>query len=57
MKNTASNWADGGFEVGRASVWGIESDSDSSYIRETEEQEISEAFAEVKRLKQALCGQ
>jgi hypothetical protein len=54
-KNTASNWADGGLEVGRASVWGIESDSEESYFASVEADEIAEAFAEVERLRKALA--
>ena len=53
-KQTVSNWADGGLEVGRASVWGVESDSDASYFATLEDEEISEAFTEVARLKTAL---
>jgi hypothetical protein len=51
---TSSNWADGGMEVGRASVWGIESDSGEEYFAIVEADEISEAWAEVERLKVAL---
>jgi hypothetical protein len=55
-KNTTSNWADGGAIVGRASIWGIESDSEPSYITQTEEETIAEAEAEIARLRAALCG-
>lgn len=55
-KNTSSNWADGGPIVGRASVWGIESDSDAPYFAEVEEDMIAEAETEVARLRVALCG-
>lgn len=55
-KQTSSNWANGGLEVGRASVWGIESDCDKEYFAEIEMDMIAEAFEEVNRLKAALCG-
>lgn len=55
-KQTASNWADGGLEVGRASVWGIESDSEEQDFQELENEGIEEAFAEVQRLRDALCA-
>lgn len=35
-KQTSSNWADGGMEVGRASVWGIESDNSEEYLLSVE---------------------
>jgi len=54
-KQTASNWDDGGLEVGRASVWGIESDSDESHFEELERDMVAEAFSEVKRLREALA--
>jgi hypothetical protein len=54
-RQTASNWADGGLEVGRASVWGIESDSGADYFAEVERDMVSEAFAEVAKLRAALC--
>ena len=54
-KQTASNWADGGLEVGRASCWGFESDSEESFLRQEEENITAEALAEVGRLKEALC--
>ena len=53
-KNTKTNWANGGFVVGRASLGGIESDSDESFFKEEEEGLIEEAEEEVKRLKEAL---
>jgi hypothetical protein len=53
-KQTSSNWADGGPEVGRASIWGIESDSDESYLVSTEAEMVTEAFEEVKRLREVL---
>ncbi len=53
-KQTSSNWANGGLEVGRASVWGFESDSDESFLKSEEENITAEAWAEVGRLKQAL---
>jgi hypothetical protein len=55
LKQTKSNWANGGLEVGRASVWGIESDSEPSYIAEVERDMVAEAFSEVNRLREALC--
>jgi hypothetical protein len=55
-KNTTTHWADGGLEVGRASVWGIESDSDDSFIRATEEEMVDRALAEVELLKVALAS-
>lgn len=55
-KQTASNWADGGLEVGRASVWGFESDSEESYLKAEEEYIIIEAFTEVERLKAAISA-
>lgn len=54
-KQTASNWADGGPVVGRASIWGVESDSDAEYITELETEMVIEALAEVDRLKEALA--
>jgi hypothetical protein len=54
-KQTASHWADGGLEVGRASIWGIESDADPSHLDEIERAEIAEAEAEVARLRAALA--
>lgn len=51
---TASNWADGGHVVGRDSLWGIESDSEESYLASVEAGCISEAWEEVTRTKQAL---
>lgn len=54
-KQTKSNWADGGLEVGRASVWGTESDSEESHFAELEQDMIREAFAEVARLREALA--
>lgn len=53
-KQTPSNWADGGLEVGRSSVWGVESDS-GDHIAELEKEEIANAFAEVKLLMAALA--
>ena len=55
-KQTASNWADGGLEVGRASLWAIESDSEPAYFTEVENDLIAEALAEVERLRAVLCG-
>ena len=54
-KQTASKWADGGLEVGRASIWGIESDSDAAYLATIEAETVSEAFGEVAALKLVLC--
>ncbi len=54
-KQTKTNWANGGLEVGRASVWGFESDSDEAFLASEEKNITAEAFAEVERLKQALC--
>jgi hypothetical protein len=45
----------GSYEVGRASVWGIESDSDEGYFTEIEDDLITEAFAEVARLRAAIA--
>ena len=53
-KQTATKWADGGLEVGRASCWGIESDSDESFFADIERDMITDAFAEVGALKEAL---
>lgn len=56
-KQTAtSNWADGGLEVGRASLWSIESDSDPEYFDEVARDLTVEAFAEVAKLKAALSA-
>lgn len=55
-KQTASNWADGGLTVGRASCWGFESDMDEGDLVSEEANIVDEAFAEVERLKTALCG-
>jgi hypothetical protein len=52
--NTASNWADGGPVVGRASVWGIESDSDQAYLKQTEDEITADAWLVVRRLRYAL---
>ena len=57
LKQTSSNWANGGLEVGRASVWGIESDSDDASFDETERDIIAEAFAEVDELRKALTAE
>lgn len=54
-KQTTTKWANGGLEVGRASVWGIESDSGESHLAEVEKDMIAQAFAEVNLLKEALC--
>ena len=54
-KQTDTHWADGGLEVGRASVWGIESDSDASFIAEMARDMIAGAFREVENLRRALC--
>jgi hypothetical protein len=56
-KQTETNWADDGLEVGRSSVWGIESDSGHALIAEMEKEQIEEAFQELERLKKALCGE
>jgi hypothetical protein len=56
LKQTSTNWANGGLEVGRSSVWGIESDSDESHFAEMERDEIAGALAEVDKLKAVLCG-
>jgi hypothetical protein len=53
-KQTTSNWADGGLEVGRASVWGVESDSGQGHLDEIEADMVAEAEAEVERLREAL---
>lgn len=53
-KQTKTNWANGGLEVGRASVWGFESDSEESFLKSEEENIVFEAFQEVERLKEAL---
>lgn len=53
-KQTTSHWADGGLVVGRASIWGIESDSEPAYFEEIERDTIAEAWAEVDRLRDAL---
>lgn len=55
-KQTKAKWADGGLEVGRASVWGIESDSEASFIAEVERDMIAKAMSEVNNLREALCG-
>lgn len=54
-KQTKTQWANGGLEVGRASVWGYESDSEEAFLKSEEESLIKEAFAEVDRLREALC--
>lgn len=54
-RQTAANWADGGPIVGRASVWGIESDSEPGYFAEVEAEMIAEAEAEVENLRRVLC--
>lgn len=54
-KRTATNWAKPPV-VGRASVWGFESDSDESFLKVEEDNIISEAFKDVQHLKEALCG-
>lgn len=53
-KQTSSNWADGGLEVGRASIWGVESDSSEEYLESVEKDMEQEALLEVERLKVAL---
>lgn len=55
-KQTATNWADGGLEVGRASIFSIESDSDPEYFDEVARDLIVDALAEVAKLKQALSA-
>lgn len=52
-KQTASNWANGGLEVGRASVWGVESDA-AEHLAEVERETITDALAEVDSLRVAL---
>ena len=51
---TKTNWAVPPV-VGRASVWGVESDSEESYFTELENEMIREAEADLKNLKAALC--
>jgi hypothetical protein len=49
-----------GYEVGYDALWGVESDSDPSYLREIEAQCIEEAMraadVEMARMRLALCG-
>lgn len=53
-QQTSSNWANGGLVVGRASIWGVESDSAKRYLRELEDDMQAQAEAEVGHLKEAL---
>lgn len=53
-QQTVSNWADGGLVIGRASIWGVESDSEPEHFAEVEQDCIDEANAEIARLTEAL---
>lgn len=55
-KQTPSNWANGGLEVGRASIWGYESDSEEGFLKSEEESIASEAWREVEQLKASLAA-
>lgn len=50
---TATRWAIP-HTVARASLWGIESDSEESYIASVEEEMIAEAEADLARTREAL---
>ena len=52
-KQTASNWPDGGLEVGRAHSWDLPIGCD---MEAEEAKVIAAAWVEVDRLRQALCG-
>jgi hypothetical protein len=59
-QQTATNWADGGLEVGRASLWRIEdmgTKRSDTYIASVERDLMAEADGEVERLATILCGQ
>jgi len=51
---TGTGWADGGLEVGRASCWGIESDSDAAYFETTARDLMEEAWHEVEQVRRTL---
>lgn len=51
---TATNWIELPL-VGRASIWGVESDSGEEYFTQLETETIDEALEDVKRLRAALC--
>lgn len=52
---TATNWAELPL-VGRASIWGVESDSDDTYFAGLEEELIADALEDVNALRRALCA-
>lgn len=45
-----------GVEIGTASVWGIESDSDESYFEETERDIAKEALFDANAFRKAMAG-